>query len=114
MTTLIPTVKSLTISLPQFNDGLLSLLLTLCRSVRKRAGGVVSYKEQESEDELSAGEEDGEEAEVNGEAEPEDEEHVETIQKIMDVRQGKKGGRFYGLVLLSQAFPAYLNAVICY
>jgi len=60
--------------------------------VRKRPGAVVSYKEQESDDDMSVGDDEADDVEMNGEEEAEPEEHVETIEKIMDIRQGKKGG----------------------
>jgi len=52
---------------------------------------MVSYKEQESEDEADrmSVEEEPEDVEANGEAD--DEEPVDTIEKIMDIREGKVG-----------------------
>ena len=61
----------------------------LFRSVRKRGAKVISYKEDESEDEEMS-EEDNE---ARDEKPEEPEEQVETIERIMDHRIGKKGGR---------------------
>jgi len=59
--------------------------------VRTR-NATVSYKEPDSEDENDemTGDEDDSASQDNGDLEPE--EHVETIERVMDSRSGKKGG----------------------
>ena len=61
------------------------------RTVRKRGANVVSYKEDESDDEDDLmSDDEGREKENGLPAEPE--EQFETIERVMDHRMGKKGG----------------------
>lgn len=63
---------------------------------------MVSYKEEHSDDDADLMT-DNEEDEASKDV-PEEEEHLDTIEKIIDSREGKKGGSYFSDVLLLNFF----------
>lgn len=72
----------------------ISQSLSFNRTATRRTGAAVSYKEASDEqtDSSDLVEVDGVDGEGDGEPEPED--HSETIERVLGIRRGKKGGKF--------------------
>lgn len=79
----------------------------ISRTATRRTGAAVSYKEASDEQTDSS---DLLEVEGDGEeGEPEPEEHCETIERVLGIRRGKKGGTSSNiLIFLSNSFILYL------